>query len=245
MSTFDQLTWDDFRKDIQGKELYLWGAGLQAECFLQMYGAEYEIVAIIDNDARKWGNMQQGLKIVSPESLLVKNKEEVVILLTGLSVIEINAQAEKLGFHRVYSWYIMRGNNGVREEIPADAKKTLLSILNDDISKTVVEEICRKRENGLCDYSDIYTEKQYIPADVIEKDEREIIVDGGACRGETVKLFMDWNSGVEKIYAFEPFGEIFGELKSGVEAYGKTVECVNAGLWNEKRSNCLWIGTPA
>lgn len=66
--------------DIQGKEIYLFGAGIYAKSFIEKHGAQLEIAGIIDNNSSRWGDDLEGILIQSPEILLDLSKDYKVFI---------------------------------------------------------------------------------------------------------------------------------------------------------------------
>lgn len=55
--------------NIMNKKICVFGTGRFAEKFMAMYGKDYEIVTVIDNNSEKWGMDWHGYKIEPPDSL--------------------------------------------------------------------------------------------------------------------------------------------------------------------------------
>ncbi len=54
---------------IEGRNLFLFGAGKYTERFLDLYGDDFPVCGIIDNDAAKQGTLKRGIRIYSPDEL--------------------------------------------------------------------------------------------------------------------------------------------------------------------------------
>ncbi len=59
----------DVFENLEGRKLYLFGAGRYAGKFLAMYGSMYKVAGIVDNDASKWGSALFGVKVEAPAVL--------------------------------------------------------------------------------------------------------------------------------------------------------------------------------
>ena len=59
----------DIFKNIDNKALYLFGSGNFTKKFLALYGGEYEIAGILDNDPAKWEEALEGIRIFPPSVL--------------------------------------------------------------------------------------------------------------------------------------------------------------------------------
>lgn len=56
-------------ENLEGRKLYLFGAGRYAGKFLAMYGSMYEVAGIVDNDEAKWGSTLSGTAVLPPAAL--------------------------------------------------------------------------------------------------------------------------------------------------------------------------------
>ena len=85
-------------KDLDKKQVVVFGSGAFAKQFMQMYGGDYNVIAVIDNREDKWGEEFFGVKIVGVDALkayepgcyrvivCIKNFLSVVNQLEGLGV---------------------------------------------------------------------------------------------------------------------------------------------------------------
>lgn len=82
------------------RRLIVFGSGARARRFLSMYGEDYPVYAIIDNDSSKWSKEIEGVAIYSPDLLLklrhgmykvvvcIKDYEPVVRQLKRMGIVE-------------------------------------------------------------------------------------------------------------------------------------------------------------
>lgn len=72
---------DNIFENVGKRRLIVFGAGKYADKFIALFGNEYNIHAIVDNDIEKWGQEMYGSLIQSPERLtgLDEKKYKVVI----------------------------------------------------------------------------------------------------------------------------------------------------------------------
>lgn len=87
-------------KDVEGKRLFLFGAGRFAEQFIAQFGEFFEIAGIVDNNPDKWGTSLLGIPIASPEML--KEEEPPFRVFVCVKFYEgILEQLQTMGIHEV------------------------------------------------------------------------------------------------------------------------------------------------
>lgn len=74
-------TYENFRKDIVGKKIVLFGAGKVAGHILNDLDDELHVDYIIDNDFWRWGKEFKGVPICSPAQLQGEDLEQLVVLI--------------------------------------------------------------------------------------------------------------------------------------------------------------------
>lgn len=82
----------DIFDNLEGKKIYLFGAGAFAKRFLSRFGKKYNISGIIDNNSNKWGQELDGISIVSPEILKQFDNEKSKIIITIKNYLPIIKQ---------------------------------------------------------------------------------------------------------------------------------------------------------
>lgn len=93
---FQRLFVDIF-DDLDGKKIFLFGSGAFAKKFLALYHSEYEIAGILDNAKDRWGQLLDGVPIISPQQLqdLDGNTYKVIICIKNYT--GVLKQIENLG----------------------------------------------------------------------------------------------------------------------------------------------------
>lgn len=122
-------TWEAFEKALEGKKLFLFGAGEGAEFYFRKYKEKAMPEGIIDNNSELWGtrareviaekiwNRSQTLTISGTSVLTKYEKESVVILITSLRYFaQIAQQLESLGFPHYFAVLPMEAKKRNRRE---------------------------------------------------------------------------------------------------------------------------------
>jgi cytidyltransferase-like protein len=94
----------DIFSNISGRKLVLFGTGKYAERFLDSYGRDFPIYAMIDNNSEKWGLKINGIPVESPEYLSSIPKESVKVIICVSDYGDIAGQLEEMGIDN-YSVY--------------------------------------------------------------------------------------------------------------------------------------------
>lgn len=93
---FENQNIEYFEKVLEGKKLFLFGAGGSARktiTFCQKHN--YIISGVFDNNKDNWGKTIGGCLISSPLNLVEKHNEEYLVLIASVHLVEIANQLKK------------------------------------------------------------------------------------------------------------------------------------------------------
>nr|WP_297279083.1 FkbM family methyltransferase [uncultured Butyricicoccus sp.] len=192
---------------------------------------------ILDNDSKKWGNQQWGLKIISP--MQCPYKEYNVLILVPF-VEEITNQLKQLPNvpQNIFylDLYFESNDTAMYYETKHKEIETVYDILSDDMSKVVFQNVIRYRinrdEKFLQDIA-LPRNTQYFPKNLNDNPfltEKEVFLDAGAFVGDTVSAFLKVVDGhYDSIYAFEPDEKNY-KMLSNTYMDNEKIHCYQAGV---------------
>lgn len=83
--------------DLDNKKLFLFGSGNFTKKFLALYGDEYEIAGVLDNNEARWGERINGVEIQSPEVLSKLNPSEYKVIICIKNYVSVLKQVRDFG----------------------------------------------------------------------------------------------------------------------------------------------------
>ena len=84
---------------------YIWGMGVLGESFYKDFSRELDILGFIDSNPRKQGERVDGVTVYSPDELVLKENERVLIA-TGW-IKDVSAVLEKKGYRRNVDYFLL------------------------------------------------------------------------------------------------------------------------------------------
>jgi cytidyltransferase-like protein len=116
---------------IEGKRLYLFGSGKYADRFLDMYGDDFPVYGILDNDESRQGTKKREIMIYSPEVLKDMKPGTFKVMICMREYSAVAKQLDDLGVidYSVYDpnrYYETRPRTSIRivEKTPGDSRET-------------------------------------------------------------------------------------------------------------------------
>ena len=108
------IKWEKIEKIEENKKIVIFGASSHSNYLLNQIKNKKMIIAVVDNDKRKWGLKfsdifgelleNSNLIINSPESLInIREKQNIIIAIASVHEKEIVEQVRKLGFSNFLS----------------------------------------------------------------------------------------------------------------------------------------------
>ncbi len=232
-----ECKWNEFLKEEKRKEIICFGASSCFQKFTMKLNDKFIVKMIIDNDASKKGLIFNGVTVVGSEIIDLLEESDTIVI-TSTYYNQIIEQLYNLKFKgRVYSFLHLRGK--IPSEGDFNAMKygisDLKSLLEDEKSKSIVDQICDKRKNNISDYSDICEGNQYFLKDIVKTSCDEVFIDAGAFDGETVTEFIEFvDNKFLKVYSFEMDKMNFENIDK--KKYDERVDFDNEGLWNKNEA---------
>lgn len=233
----------------EDKHIVFFGCGVQGKIIYhilkkQNIGPDF----YCDNKKSLWGQIIVGDKMcISPEKL--KELNNVIVLLTvGLGYANIiYDQLKEAGISEIIKFpidslhlYPTSIYDVSKEEI-ASNMNMLFDLLADEKSREIAYTklyvmMASLKEMNAFDYSDICTEPQYYPNDIIKLSDREIIVEGGSYVGDSLQYLIEelHYDLFEDYYCFELDRDNYLQLNKYVqtlpEKLQSNIQTINAGI---------------
>lgn len=91
---------------MEGKKRVLFGSGRFAAHFMEWYGKEYPVAAVVDNNEAAWGKELGGVRVGAPSLLAGMDKEECRVIVCIKSYLSVMRQLQEMGIED-YVFYDM------------------------------------------------------------------------------------------------------------------------------------------
>lgn len=218
----------DFVEKIQGRKLVLFGAGANSARLIWQFFLHDEVTAIWDNDPLKQGKNFYGGVVTPPPDRTPDDADDLVVVITiadELAISDIGHQLALIGIRHVYTQSIFTLMNDIerynadfsrkfheRNAFPlirdnAEKIRRVRDLLADEKSRRVYDAIVTKTQYNLLDYTDVCDDvyEHYFSDGIFEYTDGEVLVDGGAYRGEdTIRFSRIVGDKFLRSHCFEP-----------------------------------------
>lgn len=233
---FKNDSWEMFNNNSKDKKLYIWGAGRKGKEIVKKYASTWAITGFIDNNA----SLKEyfGYTVFHPDNFKEDPNKCCILISTDKPGV-IARQIDEMGDFTYYSYFwlnLKEKDYLLQEDIDGGVIEAVRTLLADEKSKQILDQIVQKRKTGFLDYTDIIEDgDEYFEHDFFSYSNDEIFVDGGGFDGDTIEEFVSFTQNhYKQIYSFEPDKHSGELLKSKLHKFGNKVKFYPYGLYDEK-----------
>lgn len=237
------------------ENILIWGSSSTGQLVYELakrFGFLKNIKYFADNNGSKWGTVQNGLTVLSPDE--VKDKVEVIpnlyIIIASQRLHEIREQLLSMGVYEEnidlkgfrLAWdYLSYEEETPYNNFTLNIKEyaKVYSLLTDERSKDVYSGVLNYKLSLDYNYlKDIASpsKDQYFEKGLIKLSKNEVFCDCGSFNGDTLEKFIGISGGdYNKYIAIEADAEIYNELNKRVNTRGyHNVKTYNLACWDKK-----------
>lgn len=139
-----RLALENVRKQ---QKIVLFGTGVYFDFFMKEYAGKYCPAYAVDNDSDKWNKEKNGVRILSPETLLKERPEDILLIICAKNYVDIKKQIFSMGSYD-YRTLLFHNEISLLEEFAiSSAKEKDYLQKSHRILKTLMKEfdhICRE-----------------------------------------------------------------------------------------------------
>ena len=227
------------------KPIVMYGMGNGADKILERFDTlGIEVADFFASDGFVRGHSFHGKTVLSYSDIKEKYEDFIIILSFASSLdnvldwfYEINEK------HEMYAPDVpVTGEGTFNLDFYLSNKESFdkaRSLLSDDISRNVFDNVIKYKLTGKIDYlKEIETVPDEAWNNILSPDGYKICVDCGAYNGDTAKEMICKCKNVDKIYALEPDKRNFKKLSAFAETDSRVIP-INAASWNEDTILCF------
>ena len=212
----------EFYDVTKQKKLIVYGGSFNAMRFINRYLSDVKIEYICDSSEQKQGQRLFGIPIEAPDKLKSENPGKTVVLVASSFYDEIIKGIMRIGNFTCFISNALEAQSAPRGAGFAnnlDKVNSVMPLFADDRSRYVLSEIIKRAmlgDGNLTDLKEPYP--QYLANELFASSppcKEEIIINGGACWGGSLRRFVDFfGEKLKKAYCFEPCLELVEKLQS-------------------------------
>jgi len=208
------------------------------------------VIGFGDRNATLWGISIDGLPVFSPQQIMEQYSSCSILVSTSLYDSEVFELFTKGGCqwvypmpwlsHRLPDMFANREYKGALEAVANpqnhDAINHAFRLFVDEGSRrtfaTKIEYLLTFEKRRL---DEIRSRKQiYFDSEILQLSDHEVVLDGGAFKGDTLEKFLEISKGIFKEYhAFEPDSGNFALLQRKASVDPQRIFAIRCGLANQ------------
>lgn len=209
-----------------------------------------EVLGFGDRNASLWENLMDGLPVYSPQQIMEQHSTCSILVSTSIYDSEVCELFTKGGCQWVYPmpWLAHRLPDMFANREYKGALEAIANIENHDainhIFRLFTDEGSRRTFASKIEYlltfekrrlDEIRSRKQiYFDSEIVQLSYQEVVLDGGAFKGDTLEQFLEISKGVFREYhAFEPDSRNFALLQLKASIDPQRIFPIRCGLANQ------------
>lgn len=219
------------------KPIYIYGMGdgcLKLMKQFERFGIDVSGIFASDEFVR--GHSFLGYKVQKLSEVEAQNDDFVIVLAFAAGYKELIDKIDRIALsHELImpDTAVYGGEPFLKETLKQNLDKACLvyESLYDEMSRLVFENVLKYKITGDISYlksCETIPDEAYI--NILKPSGKEIYVDLGAYTGDTVKEYLSFANGYERIYAVEPNGRNFRKLSEYLSVLDNA-EAINAAAW--------------
>ena len=219
------------------KPIYIYGMGdgcLKLMNQFERFGISVSGIFASDEFVR--GHSFLGFPVQKLSEVEEQNDDFVIVLAFAAGYKELIDKIDRIALsHELImpDTAVYGGEPFLKETLKQSFDKACLvyESLYDEMSRLVFKNVLKYKITGDISYlksCETIPDEAYI--NILKPSGKEIYVDLGAYTGDTVKEYLSFANGYEKIYAVEPNGRNFRKLREDLSAFDNA-EAIKAAAW--------------
>lgn len=220
----EKCLWDSLKEEK--RPIFLYGTGNGADKILNVLEERnIPVKGVFASDGFVRDRYFRGFKVLSYSDTVRENGDDIVILLCfGTDRPDVTSFIEELNRrHTLYIPDVPLYGGALFDKEYFDKNKNVIirtrELLSDEVSKQFFDAAVNFRLTGKYEYLLTSEAFERTLSSLLDADKIKNIVDLGAYKGDTAKLFTSVFQNSENIYAVEPDPKTFAKLSEFAEAF--------------------------